>query len=276
MLHPVRKRLVTAPYRPQHVSLFDILVRLGLQQNLRLCLDAGSGASAPPAATKWLDLSGNGHDFFRGTTGSADATDPVFNGNSGGLSATEFWSFDGGDFFRYDGANETWMQNLHKANAKFTITSWIFGAGADTNNSICGSNNNVNTSVGMYFRASSAAGTLLFQCHNGSASPSRSVQSSINNYVVGEWNFCTLSVDEAANTGFFQINNRFQFIPTSYTSPSSGNAGFTFEIGARGNAAASFTNGGRMANVSIWEGLSLAPADTKLIYDSTCFKFSRP
>src|SRR5688572_10725967 len=107
-------------------TLLTILNGLGLTANLKLCLDAGDNLSAPAAATSWLDRSGNGYDFFRGTTSGADATDPTFNGTPGELSAAEYWSFDGGDFFRYDTTNETWMQNLHKNNALLSFFCWLY------------------------------------------------------------------------------------------------------------------------------------------------------
>lgn len=69
----------------------EIATNLGLTTNLKLCLDAGSITSVVPDATKWLDLSGNGYDFFLGAAITDESTDPHFGvdllGSVGGGAA---------------------------------------------------------------------------------------------------------------------------------------------------------------------------------------------
>jgi len=109
--------------KPTNVTLIDAITTAGLTSGLQLALDAGDTNSYSGSGQSWLDTSGNGYDFFRGITGGANSDDPTFNGTSGGISINEYWSFDGDDFFIYDSANETWMNNLHKNNAQW---SWLF------------------------------------------------------------------------------------------------------------------------------------------------------
>lgn len=273
MLHPVRKRLVTAPYRPQHVSLFDILVRLGLQQNLRLCLDAGSGASAPPAATKWLDLSGNGHDFFRGTTAAAQTTDPTFVGNSGGLSASECWSSDGADFFTYDTTNETWMQNLHKSSALFSVV-FAVNLTDTTGFALLGTNANSSSNVGISIQTSGISGNWQIEVANGSGTLARSASGADTAPKLNAWSFGGLSVDEAADVYLMTSGASVTTGSISYTSPSAANATATMNIAARGNGSDPMDNGSRIGMLAIWEGRTLSLSELQNIYGAVRWRYA--
>ena len=103
-----------------HTELITTIRRCGLTTGLKLCLDKGD-ANSYASGQSWLDVSGNGYDFFLGATGGAEASDPTSNGTAGGRSPEEYWSFDGVQFFRLASANPTWVNNFHKDNAKFTL-----------------------------------------------------------------------------------------------------------------------------------------------------------
>ena len=66
----------------KNYPLIDYIGELSLNSNLVLCLDAGD-ANSYTSGQKWLDRSGNGYDFFLGTTDSVQASDPTFNGTPG-------------------------------------------------------------------------------------------------------------------------------------------------------------------------------------------------
>lgn len=108
-------------------SLLQIINSLGLQTNLKLCLDAGDAASYDPSVqtAKWLDTSGNGCDFYRGSSTGGDAAEPTFNGTAGALTSNEYFSFDGNDYFSYDSANETWMDALHNDGAIWSAFAMV-------------------------------------------------------------------------------------------------------------------------------------------------------
>lgn len=95
--------IVTSP------AIIDILTTLGLTTNLKLTLDAGDNSSYSGSGQKWLDVSSNGYDFFRGEDATT-SNDPVFATNGG----IENFNLNGNEWFAYDSANETWMENLHK------------------------------------------------------------------------------------------------------------------------------------------------------------------
>ena len=105
-------------------NFYEDIVTAGLTSGLRVVLDAGSADAG--SGQSWLDVSGNGVDFFRGADGNSSTDDPAYNGTLGNLSSSEYYSYDGGDFFTYDSTNESWMQDMHKDNAEFSIAMWLY------------------------------------------------------------------------------------------------------------------------------------------------------
>lgn len=116
-------------------SIYDAIVEAGLTTNLKLVLDAGDSQSYDGTSQKWLDRSGGGYDFFLGTNGTVQSTDPTFNGTAGRQTASEYFSTDGGDYFSYDTSIETWMQNLGKSGSTFTVLG-VFYIPSDTDSTL--------------------------------------------------------------------------------------------------------------------------------------------
>jgi hypothetical protein len=249
---PKKRFLITRQYSPPESRAKEILHRLGQLANLTLLLDAGDSDSIGVSATKWLDLSGNGYDFNFGSGSGADAADPTFNGVPGGKSFAEYLSFDGGDYLTYDTANEAWMHDMHQNSALFSMYSWVFGSGFNLNNSIFGtSGNNVNN-VGVYMRAATDVGSVRFEVQDGSGTAALIALTAEGIYRAGQWNFIGMGVDEAAGNIDFVVNWYTARAAGTYTSPSTGNASFAMQIGARGNAQAAFTPDGRMGQMAFW------------------------
>lgn len=266
----VNQLIGQAPLIPP-LSLIAILQGLNLTTNLKLVLDAGDKDSAPSSATSWLDRSGNGYDFFRGTTSGADATDPTFNGTVGNLSGSEYWSFDGGDYFRYDTTNETWMQNIHKDNAKFTMIGWVTTV-AGAAHGICGTRGAVAGNTGyVIFKQASGGNNLIFTVSNAGTSVLTLTMTAALLDTAGPWYFVAVSVDEAvgANGAITQINSTQELFTSTYVSPASGNASFTHEIAARGNGDTPWGNTERMGMIAMWEGVALTAANLNAIFNAT-------
>lgn len=250
--------------------MIDVIGSLGLTSGLKLCLDAGDENSYS-SGQKWLDTSGGGYDFFRGTSSSSEATDPTFNGTPGGKSQSEYWSFDGGDFFTYDSANETWMQNIHKNNAIFSIVGWIYLASTGAQQVIFGNTLYLNR-VGFGAYANST-GLLSFGVENGSGTIPAYVQNS-SAIPTGQWSFVAISFNEAtgSNGALFQMNDTQQLFSSTYTSPSSLSATNVVNIGRDPDSSTPdyyIRNGGRVANLSVWEGVALSDTQLSSIYDAT-------
>ena len=249
MMFPIIHGLIT----PTHSSLIAVLTNLSLLTNLEMVLDAGD-VSSYSSGQSWLDRSGNGYDVFRGVDGGAATDDPTFNGTAGRLSSNEFWSFDGGDFFRYDSANETWMENLHKNNAAFTVVAWMY-VGTNPFSGVCGNSSTVATMTGVTVLRSGKS----FEVNKGGGGRALDVAAD-NLPPTDAWNFVGLSIDEAAGAGgsFFYLNGSYNQVSASdtfdgtYTSPSAAASSFIFEVSSVGNATSLMPSDGRLTEVAIW------------------------
>lgn len=244
-------------------SLIDILTNLSLTANLELCLDAGDSNSYT-SGQKWLDRSGNGYDFFLGADNSVTTDDPTFNGVAGRLSANEYFSFDGGDFFRYDTINEAWMSNVHKDNATFTHISMYYHTSVAADNDIQGTAQAA-TDVGHVIRAASGD-TIAFIVVKGAGGGSLNAVSSAN-LNENAWNFIAVSWDEddtPSNASFININGNVDTFAGAYISPSAAAATFKMEIGAGGNAGGAVSNGTRLGVIGNWS-TNLSQANIELV-----------
>lgn len=220
--------------------------KIGLASGLQFCLDAGDAVSLPAASDKWVDLSGNGQDFFRGSGTGADAADPSINGTAGQLAAGNYLGFDGADYLTYDTTNETWMENVHKNNAAFTLACW-FHAAAD-NFAWMGTATNLSSSTGFRWFMG-ANGENVVAIHNAS-----STQQIVSTALFGlnAWEFAAVSLNEAAGTCDFVLNNTVESVSGTYTAPSAGAATSTLLLGARGGPGAFIPANGRLGMMMAW------------------------
>lgn len=250
-------------------TLQEVITRLGLTTNLETCLDAGAGASYT-SGQKWLDLSGNGVDFFRGTTSSAQASDPTFNGSADGRSSAEYWSFDGGDSFTHDAANLTWMNNLHKNNAIFSFCAWIY-CPSSAAWAITGTGDGSN-SIGFLWIQNTSAMQIF--CGDGTAPFILDINLNTLPFPsLNTWTFVGMALNEGSATGFGQQNGTQESFTSTYSTPSASNASFTMRIGSLGNGVSPVPSGSRMASIAAWEGTALTTTDMMNIYNATRSRF---
>lgn len=281
-------KMISAAQPPvTNISLYDAINSSGLTSNLKLCLDAGDSASYDPAVqtAKWLDTSGNGFDFFRGSTNVTDAGDPTFNGSAGGLSSSEFWSTDGGDYFTYDAANETWMNNMHKTGALWTV----FAVFKQPVTSV-----SVNTLMFTTLRnASGGIGVSIAQQSGSSnggttSSTALTIRNGTTTLVVnpfifagiqGQYQIIANGFDEAATTDrIYAFNSgRTQYQSTANAaSPSASNADGCrvlsyVTLGTTTPAANAV--GFNMACLAIWEGVRLTDEQVRSVYQKLSGRF---
>lgn len=253
-------------------SLLSTLTTLGLTTNLKLCLDAGEGDSYT-SGQSWLDLSGNGYDFFRGATSGATTDDPTFSGVADALSANEYWSFDGGDYFLYDSANENWMNNLHKDGALFTLAGWVY-PGTAAQMGVFGTSGINAANIGIAFFFNASTGILSCYVYNGSgAGTARSMNFDTAGVVASAWQFIAVSVDEAASLVTFARNASFGTAAASYSSPSAAAATLGTAVGGGGGSTNRLTAGSRLAMFAAWEGRALTAWELEQIYNKTRRRF---
>ena len=260
-----------------HPKLIDVLTNLSLTTDLELCLDAGDSLSYS-SGQSWLDRSGNGLDFFRGADGSAASDDPTFNGNAGGLFVSEYWSFDGADFFKYDSASEAWMETLHKDAAIFSLAAWIYIA-SSLRVPIFSTGGAASDQVGIYTETTGTARDFTLGVVKASAPLPLDVtgDTAANN---DAWNFVGLSIDEnGSNVSHMYINGAVNQVSAadtfdaSYTSPSSAAATAPAKIGTFANETGFAGNGSGIAELAVWEGSVISKANFDAIYSQTRGRF---
>lgn len=255
------------PYVDPSRKMIDMITSLGLASGLQLCLDAGDLNSYASGQT-WEDVSGNGYDFLRGSTSSSQATDPTFNGTPGGDSSSEYWSFDGGDYFTLGQSNPAWVNNIHKNNATVTFAAWV-NLALGSQQFLSGT---FNPSSGPMFEWDvNAAGALSYAVGDGSGPPIYDHQSTatIN---ASAWTFIATSVDEAGNAIMHQIGATQENASCTYPGPSSSNAGNIIKVGADGDGFGPLLSGGRLAAFMAWSS-KLSDSDLLALYNATKSKF---
>lgn len=254
-------------------SFFGDLVALGLTSNLQLCLDAGS-ADSYTSGQSWLDLAGSGYDFFRGADGGASSDDPTFNGTPGDLSSSEYWGFDGGDFFTYDSANESWMTSLHENNALFSFLAWFYFDNGNEQH-IFGTRNGTNSGLNLFVEPDD---TVKIQVRNEAANPLLVAADSSPND--SAWNLIGVVIDEAIGSGggFHYLNGSYNQVSASntfdatYSSPATGGEA-TMGIGTRGTGSLPFPAAARLAGVMFWSGVALAKTDFDNVWNRQKARF---
>lgn len=249
-------------------TAIGIVTSLGLATNLKLCLDAGDSNSYAGGAS-WLDTAGSGYDFFRGTTSGADASDPTFNGTQGGRSSAEYFSVDGSDYFTYDTTNETWMNNIHKDSAQWTVAMWFYTTTLGTARGMMGTDNGDAANIGFNILASTT-NSLRIRIGNGSGSRPLDWNPGTPNFVSG-WNFLSVRLDETDGTNGLSlvINGSSETTSGTYTSPSASNATSTLQILAEGNNVLPARSGDRIGMFWMWEGTVLSTTNLSSIYTAS-------
>lgn len=246
-------------------SLRETINALGLTSGLKLLLDAGDRASVASASqAKWLDISGNGYDFNRGSGSGSDSGDPTFAGTIGGQSQNEYYHCDL-DYFTYDSANETWMNNLHKNNARFTVAMWVNLPNSGANGFLLSTDNGGGPGVYLILDNTHALFVMLNDTVLGYSSENLTIPSGVG------WAFVAMSVNEASNSILWNIRGTASSGTCTYSSPSSASASDTMRIGYRAGTAMP-TNSG-IASYAMWEGTSLTAAQMAALFTATRGKF---
>lgn len=250
--------------------MFNVLRKLGLIPSLQFCLDAGDAASFA-SGQSWLDRSDNGQDFFVGLNGSVTASDPTHTGTPGRLSSGEYFAVDGGDYFTYDTANETWMENLHKDSALFSFACWMYPAGSAAQG-FFGTPGNSASNHGAQFLCNTSNGNVSFQVANGSGTLALSVATNMG-AAAGAWQFFAVMVDEAASRVVRMRNLTAAETASAYGSPSASAATNVFGIGQLGNGQSPIPSGGRIGAAFAWGGACLTVNQMRALYALTAPRF---
>jgi hypothetical protein len=248
-------------------SLRDIITDLGLSTGLKVCLDAGDASSYSGSGDTITDRSGNGNDFKRGTAAGSDSADPTFNGSGGGLTASEYFSFDGGDNLTIVGSNP--LQAFHKAGAKLTILCGVYPVINGSGTNILLGDNVFSTQLGFRVQIQ-PTGPLAWAAGNGTTQTNIKI-GTVLTAANSAWAVTGMSLDASvgANGAFFFLNGAVELFTSTYTSPSASNAsGVLCVSGSEGATTANrLVAGSRLAWIAVWDGVALSQAQMNAIYN---------
>lgn len=269
--------LCPSPHYVVPTTMIDVIRHLGLTSGLKLCLDAGDVSSYSGSGQIWNDLSGGNYFFTRGANTNASSDDPTFNGVAGRQSASEYWSFDGGDAFFYNTTNPGWIENLHKDNAIWSLATWFYyvAGGANTFSPIFLTADS-GADVGFLFAVDHDNNLSFFIVNNGVNITSPFALTASFNAVVTQnaWNFLAWSYTESTGAVNARVNGETGGGTIgSYTSPSSGSATLTARIGLASSAVGKFPSGARLNSLAMWEGAAITADQKTALYNATKAKF---
>jgi len=248
-----------------------IIRKLGLATSVQIILDAGCSDSYSSGQT-WTDLTGGGSNFTLGADGSATSTDPTFNGTAGRLTSSEYFSLDGGDYFRI-GSNTTFINGLHRNNAVWSFACWAYLSDVTAaNHALMGTSgfNTTNHGVGFRWNTTDA---LRLVVHNASGSAALDVTAAFT-ISANTWTFFGVSIDESvgANGLRFVANAQTSLATSTFSSPSASNATNALELGAGGSGAVPLLSGSRFACAAFWSR-ALSAAEFASLYRITRTRF---
>lgn len=250
----------------------------GMTANLKLCLDAGDDASLPAAATKWLDTSGNGYDFFLGTTAGADATDPAINGTAGARTSSEYLSSDGGDYLSYDTTIETWMQAAGKASNVVTCVSMARVA-SNVATHFMSTRGDLATEYGWSFAYSDSLSKLVFtQISNANAFFSTGSAGPDLSATFPRTSFFAMSLSNSgANMDYtVQVDGgQYPGTVSGGQTPTSNNPTNNMKLMAYGDAAAISPSGTRELVNIMWQGTKWSDGALMALFNCLRGRISR-
>ena len=228
----------------------QMLTSLGLTSGLLVNLDAGDSASYNGSSQTWTDRSGLGNHFYLGSGSGADGSDPTFTGTSGGLSASDYFTVNTGDYFTESLAG--WGDdNFHKNGATFTIALVVYEVGY-----ISGYpayyGNGTDTTTGSYLGLNRPGPDLFYASWNfGMSQGTPGVTSVLTS---GSWHFIAVSINENGGAGasLAMVDSTTTTFDANYPSPSSGNATYSAKIMADGSGGSYHSNGARIMSFMVW------------------------
>lgn len=237
--------------RPVH--LFDVVRALNLP-GLQACYDARDISSYPGTGITLFDVSGSGYDFTFGD-GATPTTYPAFTGTAGMPSAYLAGTSTGG-YLTGASANPSWVEDIHKDNASFSLVALVAPASYAAPQTIASTQIGT-TSAGFRFIIGTSA--LQFGVGNGAGAALALTSSTAHGSPARA--IFAVSVDEAAATGFLAVNSTITSFTSTYLSPSAGSAANTIQQMVRSNINQPFLNGS--GNIGF---VGFAPALTQAQY----------
>lgn len=202
-------------------SFYAMLQEARATSSLNFCFDPASSSSYSGSGQDLTDLSGGGNSAYLGLTGSATSTDPTFNGSAGGLSSSEYFSFDGLDCFNMQSATPTYMYPWGKTGATYSVIAWVYVPSAQDNAvAVLSTIGN----VASFFRGVrcqiSVASKRPFITYGQTTAAVNISPTETNVLTLDRWQMVSYSVAEGTGTSFVAVNGTICAISSdTYSSP---------------------------------------------------------
>lgn len=261
--------LILNPYRfaASEANFYQDIVDAGLSTDLRLVFDIGSSSQDHSSQTLTNLVSG-GVDTWRGGDSGSSTDDPTFNGASGGLSSSDYLSFDGGDFCKMK-SQPSYIDDMHQDNAIYSLLIWLYLIAGATNQVLFETTTNLEVGTGITLFIQTAE-HVQFGVANASTAV-LTVEADENAISENAWHLIGMSLNEATGSGggFFYLDGAFHQVSSAdtftstYSSPSTGVATQPMLFG--GNVNKFLNNNSRIAGVMLWSG---GTAMTKANFDT--------
>lgn len=242
-----------------HRTLYGIIREMKLTTSLNFVLDAADKNSYDGSSQTWTDATGNGFNFFRGTDGTAQTSDPTFAGTAGLPSEATYFSFDGGDFFKQTAAH-TFADAWHKDSGALTLLAVVYAVDAGQRAIFDTAGN---TTDGILFRIGS--NEAISFAHSTDNTTSETLASTAT-VTTSSWNFIACSWNEATPAGSLIINSTVEAMTSPSATTATDNHPGVIRIGADTDAAGKvMANGERLACIAGWS-TRLSDANLTEIY----------
>lgn len=270
-----------------NIPLIDAVAAGAGTTNLKLCVDVGDSNSLNAFTDETLvDLSPAANDMIAGDSTGTGTGDPTLNGMPGGLSSAELSIHDGvkdvtlADRWTF-ASNPSWVDNLHKASAQFTIGAIfkLFDGGDAGPQFKMGTTTNA-LSIGFRFGAvctvsggSIASMNVNLQIDDGAEEAlfvGSLIPTPLPDY--GDWVLIATSIDEAGGAGASALYAQGVQLSTfdgAYSTPSSSAATSRMSIG-QANRTTAFSAqclDCHFAGAFMFEGRLLNASEIRRVYD---------
>ncbi len=225
-----------------------------VQAGLQLFLDAGNSESYDGLSQTWTDLSPSGTDVYRGPTSGSESNDMAFNGVAGGMSSSEYFSTDGGDWLKIVGNNPTWIEQIGHNNAAFSFLFFFYYTGGESLFGTYYGSASERKGYRMYAGGGMQSSYVRFNTKSTTGTPID--KTGDDETPKNQWCALGMSLDESVGVGggFFYLDGSYNKVGGSdtfdatYTSPYTGDAEYDFTLFAtREGAASRLDNGSRIA-----------------------------
>jgi hypothetical protein len=248
-----RYHLLMAGAKSQPKNLYQILTEYSLTGGLVGAWDAGASASYSGSGQTWTNLTTSSvFTMSLGSSTSADAADPTFNGTAGSLDSSTYFSCASDYFTNTSASSFRFGKVLHQSGVghgglMLFGTSSTIGVNTGLVGTYGGSGSNhgfaIDISAGNAFR-------ILFSNGDGSTETTTIGPSVAAN----TWYLMYYYMKPDGSPNFYFYINGTSYNPTvSLASPSSSDSTYNLQVGARGNGNAPFVNDWKIACCAFWD-----------------------